>query len=210
ASRVERLLHRRRHPKTKRVTDERTVKLFRRDTDDRVLNTIQVLRSTDDVWIELIAIFPGSITDHRHRMRVSARAFFGAKAAAENRSDAERVEIVSRDDSAGGPLRSIANAQRRSHDSVDDERFEQRCVLLEVEKGGIGESVVSFDAARCADERQHAVLMRHKRIKPDQNSFNPTEDRGIRADAKRQAENYQDRKPRRSQKHSRAEPHVQN
>src|SRR5215467_3416423 len=66
--RIERLLHRDRHPKTERISDEGAVKFFRRDADDRVLNPVEILRSADDVRIAAVTILPRSISDHGHRM----------------------------------------------------------------------------------------------------------------------------------------------
>jgi hypothetical protein len=39
-------------------------------------------------------------------------------------------------------------------------------------------------AARCPAKGEHSVLVRHKRIGANQNSFDPTEDGGVRTDAK--------------------------
>ena len=77
--RVERLLHRRRHPEIERIADEGAVKFFRRDTDDRVLNTVEVLRSADDVRIAVVSILPRSVADDCDRMRVTAASSSGLK-----------------------------------------------------------------------------------------------------------------------------------
>ena len=102
-----------------------------------------ILRFADDVRIALVTILPGHVTDDCDRMRVTSGAFFGSKSATENRSNAQRVEIIRGDDSSDRTLGAIANAQRRARDSIDDERFEERRVLFEIEKVGIGKSASS-------------------------------------------------------------------
>jgi hypothetical protein len=46
---------------------------------------------------------------------------------------------------------------------------------------------VPWYTARRANKREHPVLMRYERIRPNQNSFDPTEHRSIRPDAECEA-----------------------
>jgi hypothetical protein len=106
------------------------VKFFRRDTDDRVLNAVQILRSADDVRIAAVAILPRSVTDYGHRMRVAPRPFFRSEAAPDNRRHAERVEIICRNDCTRRAFSAIAHTQRRARDPINYKRFEERGILF--------------------------------------------------------------------------------
>ncbi len=59
AGRIKCLLHRRRHPEVKRISDESAVKFFRRDANDRVLNAVEILRFADDRRVALVTVLPG-------------------------------------------------------------------------------------------------------------------------------------------------------
>src|SRR5438477_11592161 len=109
ARRIKRLLHGSRHPEAEGITDERAVKFFRRDTDDRVLHAVQILGAADDVRIAAIALLPSPVTDHGHRMRVAPRAFLWSKPATKNRLDTERIEIICRDNCTRRTLSAIAH-----------------------------------------------------------------------------------------------------
>src|SRR5262249_45309028 len=174
AGRVERLLHRRWHPKTKIISDERAVKSFRGDPDDRVLNAVQHLSSADDVRVAFVTIFPRLIADHGHWMCVATFAFLRSEAAAENWSHAERVEIICRHNCTRRAFSAITHTQRRARDPVDDERLEERGVLFVIEKLGVGKSGESILAAGGRVQREHAILMSDQRIWANQNSFDPT------------------------------------
>ena len=152
---------------------------FRRDADDRMLNAVQNLGSSDNGRIEIVAIFPGLISDHRHGMRIASSSFFGSKSATEDWFYSECVELIRRDYSHRCALGAVADAERRTGDAIDDERLKKRGVSFKIDEVRIRESVVFGDAARRADERKHLVLMRHERIRTDQNSFDPTEHRGV-------------------------------
>src|SRR5262249_1143947 len=125
AGRIECLLHGDRYPEIKRIPYKRAVELFRRDTDDRVLNAVEILRSADDVRIEAISILPRSVADHHYRMRVTSNPLLRSEAAPQNRFHTEGVEIVCRHNSRRRALRSIPHAERCARDLTDDERFKQ-------------------------------------------------------------------------------------
>src|SRR5262249_18614631 len=155
------------------------VEPFWSDADDRVLNAVHKLRPPDDVRIEIVAIFPGPICNHRDGMRITSRFLFRSESAPQNWPHTECVEIIRRYNPYGCAVGAVAGAQRRAGDAIDDERLKQRGVSFEINEVGIRESVVSWYAACRANKRKHAVLMCHKRIRPNQNSFDPTEHRGI-------------------------------
>src|SRR5438477_13042973 len=93
AGSVECFLHRRRHPKVERVADKRAVKFLRRDANDRVLNSVKILRLANDIRIAFVTDFPRQATNHCDWVRVSATAFFLSKSTAKNQSNPERVEV---------------------------------------------------------------------------------------------------------------------
>ena len=87
---------------------------------------------------------------------------------------------------------AIPDAQRRAGDAIDDERLKQRGVFFEIDEVRIRESVVSWYAARRANKREHPVLMWHERIRPNQNSFDPTEHCGVCPDSECEAKHGKD------------------
>src|SRR5207244_1519702 len=87
---------------------------------------------------------------------------------------------------------------------------EERGIFCVIEEFRIRESGISRRAARCRIEREHAVLVRDEWIWANQNSFDPTQHRGVGSDAEREAKYCQNRKARRPQKHSHAEANVLN
>src|SRR5205814_7783415 len=173
AGRVEGLLHGGRHPKAERITNKGAVKFFGRDADDRVLDAVQNLRSTDYVRIAAIPFLPRSITDHCDWMRIAPRPFFRSESAPQDRLHSERVEIVGGDNSPRRTLGAIADAQGRAHDPIDDERLEERGILFVIEEFGKREAGVSRDAAGGGVQGKHPVLMRDQWIRTNQDSFNP-------------------------------------
>jgi len=68
---------------------------------------------------------------------------------------------------------------------IDNERLKESGVFFEIDKVGERKPVVFLDSACLADKRKHSVLVLHQRIWTNQNSFDPTEDCRIRADAER-------------------------
>ena len=125
-------------------------------------------------------------------MRVSASRFFRAESATKDWPYSECIEIIGRHDSHQCAFGAIADAQRRAGDAIDDERFKQRGVFFEINEVRIREPVVSWYAARHANKREHPVLMWHERIRPNQNSFDPTEHCGVCPDAEREAKHGKD------------------
>ena len=160
---------------------------FWRDADDRVLNAVQKLRSTDNVRIEIVTIFPGPVRNHRDGMRITSSSFIGPESAPQNWPHTECVEIICRYNSNACPFSAIADAQRRTGDAIDDERLKQRGAFFEINEVGIRKPIVSWYSAGRANKREHSVLMWHERIRPNQNSFDPTEHRSIRPDAECEA-----------------------
>src|SRR5215469_15777399 len=181
---------------------------FRRDADDRVLNTVQILYPADNVRIGIVAISPGSIGDYCDGMRIAASRFFGAESATENWLHTECVEIISRYNPNGCAFGPVADAQRSAGDAIDNERLKQRGVFFEINEVRIREPVVPWYAARRANKREHPVLMWHKRIRPNQNSFNPTEHRGVCPNAKGEAKHRKNGKSGTAQEHSETEPKI--
>src|SRR5262249_44982993 len=196
------------HPETKVISNEGAVKFFRGDADDRVLNPVEILRSADDVRIAAVTILPGSIPDHGHRMRIATFTFLRSEAAPENRSPSERVEVLRRDDCARRAFSAIANAQGCAGNLINDERFKQRGILLVIEKFWVGQSSVPILTARCGVQRKHMVLVRDQRIRANQNSFDPTEHRGVGSDAECEAKQRKNGKSRTAPKHPEAEAKI--
>ena len=112
--RVKDLLHRYRDPELERDSDEGTVKIFRRNADDRVLNAIQILRFPDNLWVTLITVLPHLVADDCDWMRIAPDAFVRREAAAQNRTHAERIKIVRSNETADRALGPVADAQRCS------------------------------------------------------------------------------------------------
>ena len=193
---VELPLHRGRHPELKRVADERAVEALRRHADDRVRQAGEHLRFADDVGIAAEAVLPRLVADHRHRMRVATGVLARVESAAENRTHADRVEVVRRDHAARRALGAIADAERRPRDFLGDERVGERAAALKIDPVGPRHVVpVRARAAIGAGHRDEAVLIDHERIRPQQDAFDPAEHGGVGADAEREAERREQGKP---------------
>src|SRR5436190_15443656 len=208
AGTVEGFLHRRRHPKVERVADKRAVKFLPRDANDRVLNSVKILRFANDIRIAFVTVLPRQVTNHRDRVRVSAAALFRSKSAAQNRSNPERVEIIRGNNSTARAFGAIADTQRCARDFIDDKRLEQSRVFFEIEEVGVRNSCVTLNAAGRGVEGKHSILMRDERVRPNEYSFDPTENRRHSADAERQTKNCQNGKAGTAAKHSEAEAKV--
>ena len=87
--------------------------------------SICVLPMTAGIAVE--AFFPHPIADDGDRVSVAAEVFGGFEPAPQDRMDSQRVEIVGRDDAAGGALGAVADAERGARDPVHDERVERAC-----------------------------------------------------------------------------------
>src|SRR5207302_6343290 len=107
-------LHRGRHPELERIADKRTVKVFRRDADDRVRQAVDDLRAADHVRIAVEAFLPRPIADDDIGVRVEAEIVSRTKPPAENRTDAERVEVIRRHDAARDAFGAIPDAEVRA------------------------------------------------------------------------------------------------
>src|SRR5262249_595149 len=109
-ARVEPLLHRERNPELPFVSHERTVEALRRHADNGVRHAIEHLGAADPAAIASKALFPHSVTDHHHRMRVAADIFTGLKAATKDRLDSHRIKIIRRHHASGSAFGTVADA----------------------------------------------------------------------------------------------------
>src|SRR5215470_1334939 len=105
-----------------------------------MLNAVHKLRPPDNVRIEIVAIFPGPIRNHRDGMRIASSCLFGSKSAPQNWPHIECIEIIRRYDANGCAFGAIADAQGRTGDAIDNERLKQRGVFFEINEVGIRES----------------------------------------------------------------------
>src|SRR5436853_7090382 len=112
-------------------------------------------------------------------MRVASLAFFRPEAAAKHRANTERIEIIRRNDSTRSTFRAIADAERRARDSIDNERLGQSCGFLEIEKIGIGATLLCRRSSCGTKERAQSLLMRDQRERANQNCLNPPEDHAV-------------------------------
>src|SRR5262249_46493325 len=152
-----------------------------------MLNAVQKLSSANNSWIEIVPIFPRPISDNRDGMRIASCCFFGSESTTEDRFYSECVEIIRRYDANGCAFGAVADAQRRTGNAIDDERLKQRRVFFEISEVGIRKSVISGYASRRADKGEHPILMWHQWIRPNQNSFDQTENRRICPDTECEA-----------------------
>jgi hypothetical protein len=123
-----------------------------------------------------------------------------------NRMDAEYLEIVGGYDAPSGAIGPIADAERGSGDVLGEERLGQRAVppkILKVGPGDLGPSV-AIDPR----DRDQPVLVDYSWKRPQQNSFDPTENRCCRADPEGQAEDSENRKARIASEHSDSEAKI--
>ena len=186
---VESFLHRNRHPELKRNSDEGSVKVFRSDANDCVLQAVQILRLSDDLRVALVTVLPRLMADHGHGMSVASHAFFRRERATQRRTHAECFKIVRCHEAADRALGPISDAQGRRDQLVDDERLNERAVLLKINAIGIGKLIETGGAAGCSGEDEHPLLVGDGRIGMKENSFDPTKDGRGGANPKGQANN---------------------
>src|SRR5206468_10435830 len=85
-------------------------------------------------------------------------------------------------------------AQRGARNLLGDERLDQRGAAREILKVGPRHVISTRGAAIGPGHRQEPRLIRDERKRSQKNALNPTEDRGVGANAKRQAQDRQERK----------------
>jgi len=154
----------------------------------------------------MIPILPRLVRDHRDGVRIPAGFLDRFEAAAQNRLDAERVEVIRGDDAAGGALRAIADGERGAEEPIGDEGLGEVGVPAQILEIRPGDSCAR--AAMDGRHRDHPVLIGHGREGAQQNSFDPTEDRCSRADSQRQTENGKEGNTRTAPQHPECEPQV--
>jgi hypothetical protein len=192
AASIERSFHRRRDPVLKLVADERPEEASRHDADDRVGNAVQSLGLADDLGVAAIPVLPCLVADHGDRMSVVSDVLIGLERAAEDRANAESLEVVGRHDASRRALRAVADRQRRASDVLRDEGIKERAFspqVLEVEPGDVI-AVVVVDAG----QSDHPLLMSDEWEGAQKDALDPAENRGCRADSDRQAKNREDQK----------------
>ena len=102
-------------------------------------DAVEALRLADDLPIATEAPLPQLVADHGDGMRALPLVFAGKETAAEHGGNADGVEVVGRDDAAGGALGTIADAERGAGDFADEERLAESAASLEVLEIGPGE-----------------------------------------------------------------------
>ena len=159
-------------------------------------HAVEHLSPADDSRIAVEALLPHLVADHRYRVGVAPEVLSRLEPAAQDRMDSQRLEIVGRHDAARRTLGPLADAEGRPRDPVHDERVEEPAALLEVGEvrpRDIGKA--GLRAIRSRDGHQ-PVLVGHRREWTEQDSFDPTGDRGRGADPQGQAEDRQEGKAR--------------
>ena len=170
-------------------------------------HAVERLRLADNRRIAVEELRPHLIADHGDRMSVATEVFSRFKRAAQNRMDSQCFEIVGGHDAGCFAVSSIADGQCSAHDAVHDERVEQCAVPLEIDEVGPGDIVAAAHHTRSGDGH-HSFLVNDKRKRAEQDSFNPTEDGGVGADAESQAKNREAGKTRIATEHAETEAEV--
>src|SRR5262249_12112766 len=141
-------------------------------------------------------------------MRVASHTFLWCEPATHEWSHAKRIEVVWRHQTADRAFGAIANTQSRRDQLIEDERFYQRALLLEINAIGIGKLIWSGGAARRSDKGKHSFLVDDGRIRMKQNSFSPAQNGGVGADSECQTKNGQDREGGVAPESAEAEAHI--
>src|SRR5262249_2679142 len=89
-------------------------------------HTIEELSFPDDVTVTVVAVFPKLVADHYDGMCIASRAFVGTESSSEKRMYTKSIEIVWRNQAAGGELGTVADTQVSACDLVANDRFAQR------------------------------------------------------------------------------------
>src|SRR6202011_2296050 len=101
-----------------------------------------------------------------------------------------------------GSLGTVADAECGPGDPVRDKSVDQCAVLLEIDEVGPSDIGVARLGAIRSGDRHQSLLVGDSREWTQQDAFNPTEDRGVRADPKSQAKDRHDRKARTATQHT--------
>ena len=115
--------------------------IFRRDANDGVLHSIQILCFPNDRRVALVPVLPHLVTDHHNGMSFAAHIFFRLESAAQNRAHADRIKVVCGNDASDRAFGSIANAECRRRQLAHNEGLDQRAAPLEVDAIRIGQQV---------------------------------------------------------------------
>src|SRR4051812_20375774 len=102
----------------------------------------------------------------------------------------------------------VANVESCAHDLVDDEGVEELAILLQVEEIGPGETRPLRRGTHRSRNCHQAFLANDHRKRPQQNAFDPTEDRGVSSDTKSQAEQRKECKTWAASHHAKTEVQI--
>src|SRR5713226_1813376 len=108
--------------------------------------------------------------------------------------DANGVKIIRGYDASDGALGAIAEAERGAHDFGHDEGVDEGAAFLQVEDVGPGDIGRASFTASSSRDCEESFLVNHKGVGAEENSFDPTEDGGIGANSKSEAEDGEDGK----------------
>src|SRR5215472_5078899 len=128
--------------------------------------------------------------------------------APQNWAHSDGVKIVRRYDASCRDVGTLADVEGTSGDFGHEKRFEQGAVSLQVEEIRPGNRSAAWLAAIGSAQCEQPLLMRHERVRAEQDAFHPTENGGIGANAKREAKNREQRKARTAAEHAEAEPKI--
>src|SRR6266404_4264948 len=141
-------------------------------------------------------------------MSVPPCVLAGLESAAKNRMDPDGIKIVGGHDAPSGALGTVSDAERGTHDFGHDEGVNQNAVPLQIDEIRPGSKGRARFAAGRPGKSEQLLLVGYRRVRTEQNPFDPTEDRGIRADSQGEAKDRQDGKARTAPQHPETEAEV--
>src|SRR5713226_7668445 len=141
-------------------------------------------------------------------MGVAPGVFARLESTAQNGMDTDGIKIIRRDDASCRDLGAVADAEGRAHDFGHDEGVNQSAVPLQIEEIRPGSKGRARFASRRSGKSEQLLLVGYRRVRTEQNPFDPTEDRGVRTDSQGEAKDCQDGKARTAPEHPETEAEV--
>ena len=127
---IQQSLHARRQPDGG-LHEVESVELPGRNADDLDHLAIQRDSAADDVGRPAQLSLPKAMTDHRHAVRAHLGVFFRKKPTPQRRRDAEKREVIARNQLHVDALCGFLGTQFRHDARVADDSFEHACVLAD-------------------------------------------------------------------------------
>jgi hypothetical protein len=206
-ARHQRPLHRDRHEHVEREPHHRAPEALGRDADDRERTRVEDDRPADHRGIASKELLPGRVTEHDDRLLVRMAAVGLHEAPPERRPDPEQIEEVRRDHLSPDPARLSVAAQVHRDAAEGDEIVDAVGPHRpQVDEVRVRETQVVARARRPVERHQPGDV--HAGDRPQDDCFDPAEDRRVGADPETEHQHRDEREERPAGQHAPGEPQI--